>query len=86
MINLTELFATPMADAQIPNHVPLCAALSKLFFEKEREGDRYRYHQRRATQFGDLFEFIVTAGEIDGVAPSVGKTTLRSYFEELSAD
>jgi uncharacterized protein YbjT (DUF2867 family) len=35
------------------------------------------------TQFGDLFEFIVTAGEIDGVAPSVGKTTLRSYFEEL---
>jgi len=56
MINLTELFATPMADAQIPNHVPLCAALSKLFFEKEREGDRYRYHQRRATQFGDLFE------------------------------
>jgi uncharacterized protein YbjT (DUF2867 family) len=37
------------------------------------------------TQFGDLFEFIVTAGEIDGVAPSVGKTTLRSYFEELAA-
>jgi uncharacterized protein YbjT (DUF2867 family) len=37
-------------------------------------------------QFGDLFEFIVTAGEIDGVAPSVGKTTLRSYFEALSAD
>jgi len=38
------------------------------------------------TQFGDLFEFIVTAGEIDGVAPSIGKTTLRSYFEELAAD
>jgi len=38
------------------------------------------------SQFGDLFEFIVTAGEIDGVAPSVGKTTLRSYFEELAAD
>ncbi len=37
-------------------------------------------------QFGDLFEFIVTAGEIDGVAPSVGKTTLRSYFEELAQD
>jgi uncharacterized protein YbjT (DUF2867 family) len=37
-------------------------------------------------QFGDLFEFIVTAGEIDGVAPSVGKTTLRSYFEELAAE
>jgi uncharacterized protein YbjT (DUF2867 family) len=36
-------------------------------------------------QFGDLFEFIVTAGEIDGVAPSVGKTSLRSYFEELEA-
>jgi len=37
-------------------------------------------------QFGDLFEFIVTAGEIDGVAPSVGTTTLRSYFEELAAE
>jgi uncharacterized protein YbjT (DUF2867 family) len=35
-------------------------------------------------QFGDLFEFIVTAGEIDGVAPSVGTTTLRAYFEELA--
>ena len=35
-------------------------------------------------QLGDLFEFIVTAGEIDGVAPSVGTTTLRSYFEELA--
>ena len=38
------------------------------------------------TQFGDLFEFIVTAGEIDGVAPRVGTTTLRSYFEELAAE
>jgi len=37
-------------------------------------------------QFGDLFEFIVTAGEIDGVAPSVGKTTLRRYFEELARE
>jgi len=37
-------------------------------------------------QFGDLFEFIVTAGEIDGVAPSVGTTTLRSYFEALEAE
>jgi uncharacterized protein YbjT (DUF2867 family) len=36
-------------------------------------------------QMGDLFEFIVTAGEIDGVAPCVGTTTLRSYFEELAA-
>jgi uncharacterized protein YbjT (DUF2867 family) len=36
-------------------------------------------------QFGDLLEFIVTAGEIDGVAPSVGRTTLRSYFQELAA-
>jgi len=37
-------------------------------------------------QFGDLFEFIVTAGEIDGVAPAVGTTTLRSYFEGLAED
>ena len=35
-------------------------------------------------QFGDLAEFIVTAGEVDAVAPAVGKTTLRSYFEELA--
>jgi len=37
-------------------------------------------------QFGDLFEFIVTAGEIDGVAPSRGRTSLRSYFEELASE
>ena len=35
-------------------------------------------------QFGDLAEFIVTAGEIDGVGPQRGKTTLRSHFEELA--
>jgi len=35
-------------------------------------------------QFGDLAEFIVTAGEVDGVAPPVeGAMTLRAYFEEL---
>jgi len=34
-------------------------------------------------QFGDLAEFIVTAGEVDGVGPARGKTTVRSYFEEL---
>ncbi|MFT7265986.1 MAG: hypothetical protein ACI9A2_004075 [Halioglobus sp.] len=34
-------------------------------------------------QFGDLADFIVTAGEIDGVGPQRGKTTLRSYFETL---
>jgi uncharacterized protein YbjT (DUF2867 family) len=33
-------------------------------------------------QFGDLAEFIVTAGEVDAVGPARGKTTLRSYFEE----
>jgi len=37
-------------------------------------------------QFGDLAEFIVTAGEVDGVGPVRGKTTLRSYFEELARD
>jgi uncharacterized protein YbjT (DUF2867 family) len=36
-------------------------------------------------QFGDLAEFIVTAGEIDGVGPRRGSTTLRSYFEMLHA-
>ncbi len=34
-------------------------------------------------QYGDLADFIVTAGEIDGVGPAVGTTTLRSYFEFL---
>ncbi len=37
-------------------------------------------------QFGDLAEFIVVAGEVDGVGPPLGSTTLRSYFEELAAD
>ncbi len=36
-------------------------------------------------QFGDLADFIVTAGEIDGVAPQVGERTLHSHFEELAA-
>ena len=37
-------------------------------------------------QFGDLAEFIVVAGEVDGVGPPVGETTLRSYFESLLAE
>lgn len=36
-----------------------------------------------STQFGDLAEFIVTAGEIDGVGPKRGTTSLRKYFEDL---
>ena len=36
-------------------------------------------------QFGDLADFIVTAGEIDGVGPPRGEITLRSYFEALHA-
>ncbi len=34
-------------------------------------------------QYADLADFIVTAGEIDGVGPTVGTTSLRAYFEEL---
>jgi uncharacterized protein YbjT (DUF2867 family) len=34
-------------------------------------------------QFGDLAEFIVVAGEIDGIGPKKGTMTLRSYFELL---
>jgi uncharacterized protein YbjT (DUF2867 family) len=37
-------------------------------------------------QFGDLAEFIVVAGEVDGVGPPLGTTTLRTYFERLAAD
>ncbi|MEH6610753.1 MAG: SDR family oxidoreductase [Halioglobus sp.] len=36
-----------------------------------------------STQYGDLADFIVTAGEIDGVGPPRGTSTLRSYFEGL---
>lgn len=39
-----------------------------------------------SNQFGDLAEFIVTAGEIDGVGSPVGKRDLRSYFEDLHAE
>jgi uncharacterized protein YbjT (DUF2867 family) len=39
-----------------------------------------------STQFGDLADFIVTAGEIDGVGPKRGATTLKSYFESLHAN
>ena len=35
-------------------------------------------------QFGDLAEFIVVAGEVDGVGPPLGTTTLRRYFERLA--
>ncbi len=38
-----------------------------------------------STQFGDLADFIITAGEIDGVGPPRGKSSLRSYFEALLA-
>ena len=38
-----------------------------------------------STQFGDLANFIVTAGEIDGVGPKRGTTTLKQYFESLHA-
>ncbi|MFT7222270.1 MAG: hypothetical protein ACI8Z1_003895, partial [Candidatus Azotimanducaceae bacterium] len=36
-----------------------------------------------SNQFGDLANFIVTAGEIDGVGPPLGKRDLKSYFESL---
>lgn len=35
-------------------------------------------------QYADLIEFIVVAGEVDGVGPPRGTTTLRSYFEGLA--
>ncbi|MCP4503404.1 MAG: SDR family oxidoreductase [Deltaproteobacteria bacterium] len=34
-------------------------------------------------QYGDLVDFIVTAGEFDSVGPKRGTRTLRSYFEAL---
>ncbi len=36
-------------------------------------------------QFGDLADFLVTAGQVEAVAPAVGRRRLRAYFEELNA-
>jgi uncharacterized protein YbjT (DUF2867 family) len=44
-----------------------------------------RFVRLLSKQFGDLADFIVTAGEIDGVAPQAGKLSLRAHFEELAA-
>jgi uncharacterized protein YbjT (DUF2867 family) len=44
-----------------------------------------RFIRLLSKQYGDLADFIVTAGEIDGVGPKRGTTTLRSYFEALHA-
>ncbi len=41
---------------------------------------------RVSRQFGDLVEFVVVAGEVDGVGPPLGTTTLRTYFERLAVD
>lgn len=45
-----------------------------------------RVLRRLSKQIGDLAEFIVVAGEVDGVGPPLGTTTLRTYFERLAAD
>lgn len=37
------------------------------------------------TQFGDLAEFIVRSGDVDGVGPTRGTITVREYFEALAA-
>ena len=42
-----------------------------------------RFIRLLSTQFGDLADFIVTAGELDGVGPKRGTTSLKSYFESL---
>ena len=56
MITISDLFSTPLIEAQMPDHQPVCDALGRLFLEKEQQGDEYKYHKRRATQFGPLFE------------------------------
>jgi len=45
-----------------------------------------RFVRLLSKQFGDLAEFIVVAGEIDGVGPPVGERDLRSYFQSLVAE
>ena len=39
-----------------------------------------------STQFGDLAEFLVVAGQVNAVAPQVGRVRLRDYFEELKRE
>jgi uncharacterized protein YbjT (DUF2867 family) len=39
-----------------------------------------------STQFGDLADFFVTAGELDGVAPQNGQHSLKAHFEELAGN
>lgn len=54
-MKITELFATPMAEFQMPDHEPVCASLAELFLEKSTR-EEYRDRKRRITQYGPLFE------------------------------
>ena len=56
MIRITDLFTTPLVEARMADHESVCAELRELFLEREQEGDKYRYHRQRDTQFGSLFE------------------------------
>ncbi|MGD8378835.1 MAG: putative 2OG-Fe(II) oxygenase [Gammaproteobacteria bacterium] len=49
-------FTTPVGEFRFPDADPLCDSLKRLFLEREKEGDRYRYEFRRDTQHGELFE------------------------------
>lgn len=44
-----------------------------------------RFVRMLSGQFGDLGEFLVTAGQVSAVAPRVGTRRLRDYFEDLAA-
>lgn len=56
MIRITDLFTTPLIEARMADHDTVCDDLRRLFLEREQEGEQYRYHKRRETQFGSLFE------------------------------
>ena len=63
--------------------------LEEVHVEGRRVGARRRELIRGVrllnTQFGDLAEFIVRSGEVDGVGPVRGKIKVREYFEALAA-
>ena len=54
-MNLGYMFAVPLADFRMDDPQPLCDELSRLFLEKESQGDQYRNEIARDTQHG-LFE------------------------------
>ena len=55
-VEITTAFATPLVTVALPDSESLNRALTELFLQKEREGDKYRTPVHIPTQIGDIFE------------------------------